>query len=141
MEIRHQIRTILMNDALDADDCETGKCEEIERLIEVHGWDAIQAILVDMLEDDHLNISDFDVIAQVFWGAVLDKRVMDINKTIALLYMKLPPDDEHLDNLVWSITIRLKGIGYLSDYNPLEDPDVLKEMDKYKSRLSAIQKV
>ena len=131
MDIMCQIRKILDNDALDVDDCESTKCEEIEHLIEVYGWEVIQSALVEMLSDICLNIEDYDVIAQVFWGAVLDKRTIDINNVIALLYLRLP-DGSDLENLIWSITERLKGVGYLSDYEPLEDPAVIKEMNKYK---------
>jgi hypothetical protein len=35
-----------------------------------------------------------------------------------------------LDNLVWSIISKLKGVGYQSDYDPLQDPDVLREMKR-----------
>ena len=126
--------TILDRGVPDTEDFESSKadkCEEIESLIEVNGWEVIQSALVEMLKDVNLNIDDFDVVAQVFWGAVLDKRIIDINKVIALLYLRLP-DGSDLENLIWSITERLKGVGYLSDYEPLVDPDIIKEMNKYK---------
>jgi hypothetical protein len=28
------------------------------------------------------------------------------------------------ENLVWSIASHLKGVGYLSDWQPLDDPEV-----------------
>ena len=30
------------------------------------------------------------------------------------------------ENLVWSIVSELKGVGYLSDYDPLKDPEVTR---------------
>ena len=134
MDIMHQIRKILDREVPDTEDFESSKCdkcEEIESLIEVYGWEVMQSALVEMLKEINLNIYDFDVVAQVFWGAVLDKRIIDTNKVIALLYLRLP-DGNDLENLIWSITERLKGVGYLSDYEPLEDPDIIKEMNKYK---------
>ena len=139
MDIKSQIYNIFANDALAADDGESSKCEEIENLISVYGWDFVQTTLLQMLDNPQLDVSEYDVIAQVFWGAVLDKRDIDKNKTIALLYKRLPPVSEvgesyceHLDNLIWSITHRLKSVGYLSEYDPLKDPDILEEMSKYK---------
>ena len=134
MDILHKIRQILDREVLDTEDFESSKCdkcEEIESLIEVYGWEVIQSALVEMLKDIKLDTYDYDVIAQVFWGAVLDKRIIDTNKVIALLYLRFP-DGCDLENLIWSITERLKGVGYLSDYEPLKDPDVIKEMNKYK---------
>ena len=134
MDIMGQIRQILDREVPDTEDFESSKadkCEEIESFIENYSWEVIQSALVEMLKDIKLDTYDYDVIAQVFWGAVLDKRIIDTNKVIALLYLRLPAGSD-LENLIWSITHRLKGVGYLSDYEPLEDPDIIKEMNKYK---------
>jgi len=56
---------------------------------------------------------------------------MPADAVIALLYGRFQRagiGDEHSANLLWSITCRLKGVGYLSDYEPLHDPGVLSEM-------------
>lgn len=60
-----------------------------------------------------------------FGGAVLDKRGLEKDRIIALLYHRLGAT-EH--NLVWSITAKLKDVGYLSEYNPFDDQGVITEM-------------
>jgi hypothetical protein len=49
-------------------------------------------------------------------------------RVIAHLYFRYCGPGE--DNLAWSITSRLKGVGYLSDYDPLCDPYVVRELKK-----------
>jgi hypothetical protein len=48
------------------------------------------------------------------------------NELIAWLYHRFDPDGQTEDNEVWSITSKLKGVGYLSEYQPLCDPGVLR---------------
>ena len=61
-------------------------------------------------------------------GAALDGRQIQINKLIALLHHRFDPRGDAEDNLVWSITCKLKNVGYLSDYEPLNDPGVKEEL-------------
>lgn len=80
------------------------------------------------MKDNSRRISDWEVLAQVFWGAALDKRPIDANKVIALLYYRLPSDKGSSENnLAWSIVCKLKGIEYISKYNPMEDQEIIKE--------------
>jgi hypothetical protein len=37
-------------------------------------------------------------------------------------------------NLIWTITIGIKSVSYLSDYEPFHDPKVVEEMDKIKKK-------
>jgi hypothetical protein len=69
------------------------------------------------------------VAAEVLWGAVLDRREIPADRIIALLCYRLSPPDEYEDNLVWSITSELRGIDYLSDYNPYHDPLIQRELE------------
>ena len=120
--------SILSNDALDSGECEESKCGEIEKLIPEYGWEAIQETTINILLDDQRRISDYDVAAQVFWGASLDNRNICINKVIALLYYRLMKNENsNENNLAWSIVTKLKKIDYLSDYDPLKDEEIIQE--------------
>jgi hypothetical protein len=59
-------------------------------------------------------------------------------RVIALLHHRLiadvPAPLELDDNLVWSITRNLKGVDYLSDYEPLDDPEVKDELRRIRER-------
>lgn len=108
---------------------EDNSVERIEGLIEDAGWDVVRACLLAILEDPARPVAHWQVVAAVFWGAVLDKRPLPDDRLIALLYVRLPSDDAGGENnLVWSITSRLRGVEYLSDYNPLADPRVHAEL-------------
>jgi hypothetical protein len=69
----------------------------------------------------------------MFWSAVWDKRNIPADELIALLYYRFQTTEhEGLDNWVWSITSHLKGVGYLSEYEPLKDPGVLEHFRKLR---------
>ena len=127
MGFGNSIDSILGNDILDADGCDGSKCEEIENLIPEYGWVAVQEALLNVLLDDKRRISDYEVAAQVFWGASLDGRDICINNVIALLCHRLPNEEGCSENnLAWSIVTKLKNVGYLSDYCPLQDEEVIQ---------------
>ncbi len=129
MNARQVADEILQNDFIDFLELEETKCSKIEELISQYGWSIIQDILFDILLDKKRRIADYQVVAEVFWGAVLDKREISKNKVIALLIKKLPNDERsNENNLVWSIVSKLQNLSYLSKYNPLEDPEIIKEI-------------
>lgn len=103
--------------------------ERIEGIIEDDGWDVVRACLLAILEDPGRPASHWQVVAAVFWGAVLDERPVPVDRLIALLYARLP-NDEHSseNNLAWSITAKLRGVSYLSDYDPFADPCIKREL-------------
>lgn len=57
-------------------------------------------------------------------------------KTIAILHNCLTLSEEVDGNLIWTITIHIKKVAYLSDYEPFHDQAVLSEMDKIKEMRS-----
>ena len=103
------------------------QCEAIECLIPQLGWHSVRAAMIDVLAAERPRV-DHQVAMEVFWGAVLDKREMPENRIIALLYHRFDPRSDSEDNLVWSITSKLKGVDYLSEYEPLHDPGVKAEL-------------
>jgi len=122
----------LQDDRLDSDESEETKCDHIESLIHVYGWENAQEILLNMLSDKERRTDDYQVIAEVIWGAILDNRtILEKDKWIALLHERLPKDkDSPESNLAWSIICKIKGINYLSEYDPMNDGKVVKYLQK-----------
>jgi hypothetical protein len=106
-----------------------------ERLAETmveHGWPAVREAVLRVLASGDAEI--WPDAAAVLWGAVLDGREMDAHRVIAHLYHALPPNvSDHDENLAWSIASRLKGVGYLCDYDPLADPGVRQELERLRT--------
>lgn len=103
--------------------------ERIEQLIEESGWPTVRDDLMAILEDPTRAASEWETVAAVFWGAVLDGREVNADRLIALLYARLPNDGGSAENnLAWSITSKLRGVDYLSAYNPLADGKVQAEL-------------
>ena len=101
--------------------------DAINDLCDRFGWDLVQAGLLEVLENND-QATHWPTVAVVFWGAALDGRSIQVDKLIALLYHRFDPNGDAESNLVWSITCKLKGVGYLSDYELLNDPGVIEEL-------------
>ena len=122
----------MANDALDEDQSGTSKCEEIEKLIEECGWEETYETVLSILQCDDRTEEDWHTAMEVLWGGVLDGRDMDVNKVIAALYYRFEDAGEDENNLAWSIASKLKGKSYLSNYEPTEDPEIIKELEELK---------
>ena len=133
VDLDARVVSILNDPDLDGAEDTATKAECIELLIAEHGWDALLACLCGLLHTGDA-ATDWLAIAEVFWGAALDRRPMPADAVIALLYgrfQRADIRDEHSENLLWSITRRLKGVDYLSDYEPLHDPGVRSKMKTF----------
>jgi hypothetical protein len=133
MELRQCICDILADDRLDDESSEPTKAEAIEALIGPYGWEPVRECMLDILRDDSQG-SHWRTVAHVIWGAVLDRRELPTDEVIALLYYRFDPEGRAEDNDVWSITSKLKGVGYLSKYKPLRDPGVLRHLQAIQGR-------
>lgn len=123
--LTRQIDSILSNKSADDEARDTSRAEEIELLAGKFEWQRLQRALLSVLQDDSRGADQWQVVAAVFWGAVLDGRDLAADEVIALVYHRLPPDGEMVEsNLAWSIASKIRGVDYLSDYDPLADPDV-----------------
>ncbi len=122
-----------MNDPrLDSASVEPDRIDLIEALVKTEGWEPVLKSLLGILKDAELSKGWHDAMG-VLWGGVLEKRPVDVDSTIALLHWCLERTPAIVDeNLVWSITSKLKGVGYLSQYEPLQDPAVLREFGNLK---------
>jgi hypothetical protein len=112
--------------------------DEILAITENIGWDPTFVAFISILEDESLVLCWYDSIAFLF-GCDCHKRDLPCERSYltALLYdcLRLHPDlgvkgleYDGADNLVWSIVHALKGVEYLSDYDPKSDPEVLRQV-------------
>src|SRR4029079_17737382 len=130
MSVQARIEVILADPSFD--EGEDSRCEAIQQLIPELGWGPVLAVLIDLLESVRPR-SDYATVAQVIWGAVLDGRELPADRIIALLYYRFDPQGGNEDNLAWSMTVKLKGVDYLSKYNPLHDPSISRELERIRS--------
>jgi hypothetical protein len=107
--------------------------EAVERVAADAGWPSVAEAFLAVLGDDNLDFEDWTAAANTLWGVVLDQREVDADRAIALLYWRFDPQGDAENNLVWSITSKLKNVGYLSRYEPLQDPGVVRELARIKS--------
>lgn len=127
LDARTAIFDVLRQSAEDADfDLE----EHLVSLIERIGWPAVRDSVFAALESEEKPL--WTPAAAALWGAVLDKRDLDANLAIALVYFRLSPSPAEEDNLAWSIASRLKGVGYLSSYDPHADPQVQTHIERLR---------
>ena len=100
------------------------------------GWPPVLNAMLDVLRDSSLAKYWYDIVACLF-GCDCHELPLPCERSYltALLYdcLRLRPDlgiDGHdqddSDNLVWSIVHQLKGVSYMSAYDPQADPDVLQ---------------
>jgi hypothetical protein len=132
--LRDTIRAILSDPQFDDPACDLTRDEVIWDLVAEHGWDGVRDEMLSLLRDD-AGPPHWRVATIVIWRGV--DLPMPAVQVIALLHHRLLADasPEHAldENLVWSIVSNLKGVDYLSDYDPARDPEVQAEL----ARLSA----
>lgn len=132
MNLQAQILAVLNDDRIDDETVDDTCYDLLGDLITEYSWEAVQAVLIELLRDDS-QTTHWQTIAEVFWEATLDQNNLPEDELIALLYHRLVTDSASEDNLVWSIASKLKGVDYLSEYDPLRDPAVLHELEKIQS--------
>lgn len=126
MSIDDFVERVLADGSLDeeGDQRDSSRVEELMKLAAQFGWPALEAEMLGILaasrNEDHWNVA-----AGVFWSAVLERQPIHADRLIAHLCWRFPADH----NLAWSITSKLKGVAYLSDYEPRQDPAVVAALD------------
>ena len=108
----------------------------VDRLAVEFGWRGLTSGLIHILEQDSLRGHWYDATAGLFWLQLDNHLELPRERTylVAVLYdclLRDPTlgsreDEGQCENLVWSIVHELMGVGYLSDYDPMKDPEVLK---------------
>ena len=97
MEVSQRIADILADDRLDEEVSAQSKVEAIEALIGLFGWEPIREYMMNVLRDDNRE-QHWRTAADLFWGAVLDRRDLAPDELIALLYHRFDPDGRAEDN-------------------------------------------
>jgi hypothetical protein len=121
--VRECIDAILADDRLNDESSDPTRAEAIEALISGYGWEAVRSCMLDVLRDDS-QARHWRAAAHVFWGAVLDRHELPADELIAWLWHRFCPAGQAQDDDIWGIVSKLKGVGYLSDYDPRRDPAV-----------------
>ncbi len=114
MEVRDRIDVILADARLDENASE--KTEAIEALIDECGWEAIRDCMLDVLRDDRL-AEHWQTVANVFWGAVLDRRELPaISHWKGLLHaLNHAFNKESMDLLLYLGHPRIENVWYTGD--------------------------
>jgi len=123
MDLESKIEATLLNDALDDEYAPEDKLEVMEKLIAEYGWDRVQPYMIAILRDNTRRLKDWYIAAAVFFMVLSHEPIDDANAVIALVYHRLYFIGH--DNLAWSIACTLKKVDYLSDYDPMEDSEVI----------------
>lgn len=115
------------------EECDRDLEDLLAPVVAGHGWPPVGEALLGILEADEPGL--WPDAAGALWATALDRCELDSNRVIALVYHRLGGSaSDHDSNLAWSVASRLKGVGYLSDYDPLADPDVLRELERLTLR-------
>jgi hypothetical protein len=135
MNLESRLNTIFEDPRLDGEDVENSKSQIIYSLVPEVMWDNLLPILIEMLK--HRSKKPYwNIITEVLYYASNDNRPMPINEIIALLFVCSAEKDGIQDgNLVWSITHKLKGVSYNSDYEPVDDPAVWILIQEFSSKM------
>lgn len=136
LQLQPQILKILADPKFQDEATEDVISEEIIAFAETVSWNPIVRVLITILLDVSLMHYWYDVVACLFCCDCHQRDLpCDSNYLIALLYdcLRISPvlgqsglDQDNVYNLVWSIVHQLKGVGYLADYEPQADPEVIK---------------
>jgi len=100
----------------------------MNRMLSLGKWEEIRNGLLNILYDNDQSLWD-ETIRYIYFFQNKGYSY-EAAKTIALLNNCLSLSEELDGNLIWTITINIKSISYLSDYEPYQDTEVLNEMNK-----------
>jgi hypothetical protein len=115
------------------------KDEDFDLLVAVRereskeGWDTLLRETIAVLADRSCQGLWRSAIAIVYWASSSAPDMpVPKSEVIARLYWCLinhPESSEEDENLVWSATMNLKGVDYLSEWDPMKDPEVRRHLD------------
>ena len=127
MDIKEKVRGIIL-EINKADLSEEEIQIVMDRILSLGKWEEIRDCLLHILYENDRTLWNETIIYIYFFQN--RGYSFEAAKTIAILYNCLSLSEELDGNLIWTITINIRSISYLSDYEPYQDIEVLKEMDK-----------
>lgn len=120
-------------DAIFAHPTDEDAQENADALITPETWPQVRDYILAVLDDPQRSRAEWELAAALVWGACCDERPLPIDRTIALVYARLPTDpDSSENNLAWSIASKLNRVSYLSEYDPLRDPNIVLELARVR---------
>jgi hypothetical protein len=109
--------------------------EAVTELSAQTGWAGILVDALGVLQDVSLAQYWYDAASIIYWGiSRTDELPVPKMAVIARLYwclIKYPSFGDDGENLVWSIASQIKGVGYLSEWDPMTDPEVRKYLAEF----------
>jgi hypothetical protein len=127
MDIAEQVRSVIA-EINNADLSEEETQMVMDSMLSLGKWEEVRNGLLNILYENDQSLWN-ETIRYIYF---FQNRgyTYEPAKTIAILNNCLSLSEELDGNLVWTITINIKSISYLSDYEPYHDPEVLNEMGK-----------
>ncbi len=146
MELQYRVALILNDPRLADDDADEEQLvaeygsdhapEAIYLLANEFGWEQVYDLLVAILRDDK-QFRHWEIAQIVLFYAAGDHKhktrqcPMPADSTIALLYHRFPNGIDEGDR-IWAIVCDLKDVDHWSDYDPMQDAEVLRELETLK---------
>ncbi len=114
--------------------------EKLGHLAGSVGWEPLLANAFALLNNPAQKGFWHAAILVIYWSLSSQPTLpCTLDECIARLYVCLEQSPELAEhdgeNLVWSIVHHLKGVSYLSDWDPYKDPVVLKHMERYRQKV------
>jgi hypothetical protein len=131
MNITQEIKTIISG-INNADLSEEETQIVMNRMLALGKWEEVRDGLLNILYKNDQSLWN-EAILYIYYLQGKGYSYEE-TKTIALLYNCLTLSEELDENLIWTITINIKSISYLSEYEPFHDSEVVKEMDRVKEQ-------
>ena len=132
----HKLIALLSDPRFDDESVEDDLEDAVVALSNNVGWQPVLKAMLDILHDNSLTMHWYNVVACLFRCDCHELPLpCERSYLTALLYdcLHIQPDLgidrldlDDTDNIVWSIVHNLKGVSYMSDYDPKTDADVLQ---------------
>ena len=119
------------------EDEELDLLEELGHLAGSVGWEPLLADAFALLNNPAQQ-GFWHAAIRVLYGSLSAHPALPctLEECIARLYVCLEQSPELAEhdgeNLVWSVVTNLKGISYLSDWDPYKDPVIWQHMERYR---------
>ena len=125
MDINQTIRNcIAESNATDPSDDEIQSI--MTMMLSIGTWEQVRECLLGIVYDNDQSLWRETILYLYYFQN--NGYTYEAVTTIALLYNCLTLCDELDENLIWTITKTIKSKSYLSEYDPFQDPDVVREM-------------
>jgi hypothetical protein len=111
--------------------------EEVRRIAGHDGWEPLLSEALAILGNREQANYWYPAICVIYWSLSSQPALpCSLEECIARLYVCLEQwpihDERDADNLVWSTVTSLKGVSYLSEWDPYKDPSVCQHMARYR---------